>query len=248
MRLPYTFLVLLLFSLNACQKSTIVQDMVKLDKALVPVWYAIKTNNMNQAQRANFVLHYRWQEFDRKYYSIEKENEDWIEGFRRVKDWLCDMTISIEMNNAESAAVQLDHVVYEIMDFRYRNKIPYYMDNLWDFEFATNEFTDIVNDPMIDLLEWCEVKERVGFFNYHWNKLQKNNPEFDLWKWEQEDITEYSTLVQKLDKQIKQLNSTLECADTKLIAKSLLRIEYQLLQVFTLFGDFESTKTHYATR
>lgn len=241
------FCIALLFLCSTCQPTQIKVDMITLDKAIIPVWYAIQTQDMAQAQRANLMLAHRWQQFEKKYHFINPTNEDWKESFRLIEDWLCDLSTSIERNDHSRVATQIDHAIYEMMDFRYRHQMIYYLDHLWDFQFSFDEFLTIVNDPMLHLQEWCAVEEQHNFLTYHWKKLKRQQPEFEYFYGDGLCLNRYYYFVHKIDHQIQGLEKTLESANTELIACELVPIQENLLEIFTLLGDFESTKTYYAT-
>ncbi len=243
-RFTYHFFLCVLFFLGCIPMKNLQKEMVKIDEAIVPIWYELRKGDLHQAKASLLVLSYRWQQFK---YKTSFTQEEWQTSIQLIDDWLCDLTISVEMNQQQQAMIQLDHAIYTLMEVRRKYKLTNHLDRFWDVQMTYDEVYDIVHDPMILRYDWQEFEQRVALLNNQWCELKLHAPNSFL-AWENEKQIIYYTYIAILDELFETFNTTVACGDLEYIALTCEDIQAPLENTIALFGNFTDTKIYYATR
>ena len=244
-------IVMFILMAGSCEEkaeAVLHKDMVEFDKSFVPVIYHVWNDDLEMAKRASIFLDYSWKEFNKKYqkYSTEENNID--EDLRMSQAWLGDAFTAIDNNCREAAYVYLDHVRFQLMDIRRKQKISYYMDFVWEFEAALDLVLEPSGDLMYCLLDQCEFNDLVSEMNYAWHQMNLAYFDADRFGFDDNKIFFYNFRRKKLKTAIKDFNKAFEFGDGEEIAVKASVLEVAYLDFLYCFGDFTSSKTHFATR
>ena len=240
-----------IFMAGSCEDKTeaiLHEDMVEFDKSFVPVLYHVWNDDLASAKRASFFLDYSWQKFNSKYQKIANKENDIDEDLRMAQAWLGDAFTAIDNNCQEASYVYLDHVRFQLMDIRRKQKVSYYMDFVWEFEAALDLVLEPAGDLMLDLLDYCEFKDLISEMNYAWHQL--NLAYFDETRFGFDDHKTfyYNFRKKQLKSALKDFNESFEIGDGEEIAIKASILEEAYLDYLFVFGDFTTSNTHFATR
>ncbi len=225
------------------------KDMVQLDKALVNVWLAIEFDDMPRAREEFIPLMYTWYYFNKKYQPILAEDDDWQESLRMVNDWLYDMTMSLEWNDRYTAMIQIDHVLYDLMELRRRHNMEYYLDQVWGFQMAHLILKEATKDEVLQLINWKDYTFLVRYFNKEWRILKRQPIDRTVQTWDKEQLALFNAKEKQLDKLINDFNYQVTHKEIRRIKSSFGKIEPELLGLIMMFGDYEiEEKEHYAIK
>lgn len=240
-------MILGLLLTGACEVKDIHKDMVQFDKAYIPVLYHVYQRDAVRAKKAVFGLAFQWQQFDQAYRDMLPKNEDWTETFRLVDGWLHDAFTAIDGNRWDLALVQLDHVRFEWMELRMRHRIPYYLDNIWEFQMAYDRVMEVAKDPNLCMLEWSDFEELVTDLNQLWYPVRHERPVLTAWDWDLATFEEFETHRQTIGTCLERFNESVACADRENLALDCEDINPALWRMLTLFGEINQATQNFAT-
>lgn len=249
MRLLIGFLLVstLLLGNAAMASADIKQDMVEFDQALIPLWFHVYEGDMTKAKKSVFYVHFKWQQLKNSHAEASGQVE-WRDAFCRTDDWLSDAYAAIHQNNSRLALNQLNHARYEMMELRRQYNIPYYLDEIWQFQEVTRSVAQVVHDEKLGLLEWNELQSMIGRMNTAWVRVRQID-------WDAKDFGLDRTTIDKLranqkriSRQLLLFNEQLRRADRQLLAETVRPLEKAALYQMRLFGKFDAFQTYYASR
>jgi len=226
----------------------LVEEMEYLDSAYIPLWYAVEQEDMYTAQRAFIVYNHRWNQFSTKFSQLSDEHKSWNTSIQKIVDYQKQLSIAINCNDIYDSSNQLGNVQSILRSISHEYKVPYFLDHLWDFHLAYKEVEKVVNDPMLHLYEWREFETIVECMNDQWKILKRQAPSKALIDWEVEVIANYVQKRHALNIHIQEFNNTVECAELEQVMMSCEDLRPGVIQLIAVFGDFESSKTHYALK
>lgn len=230
--------LLLGFLLFACANDTdVTHEMSKFDKAFVPVWYFVQSNNAKQAENHAYYLEQKWYDLKDNYQDVIGAEIVWEDTYNCVDELLISAFHNIEYHDIENAKYDLEGVQFELMELRTRYGIDYLLDYVWEFQMTYDLIKTLTNEQYY-YREWHEFDCLVEEMNYTWNDLLKaennqfwNSSEQQTWR---KCRTKISTLLFQYNGLLQQ-----DTIDETLAIQRINDIEPVLLEMIQLFGDFE---------
>ncbi len=233
----FLLLIIGFLLVNACQTKDLQKDMIQFDKAYIPLLYHVYHHNAPAAKQAVFSLAFEWQKFNQNYKGHVQGSLDWTETFRMVDGWLQDAFIAVDANQWDLALVQLDHVRFEWMELRMRHRIPYYLDNIWEFQMAYDLVIEVAKDPYLCLLEWQEFEALVTDLNNLWYPAEKEMPAVAIWGWDQATFEKFEADRRIIAQCLADFTASVECADRENLALDCEDINPALWRIIAHFGE-----------
>ena len=108
--------------------------------------------------------------------------------------------------------VSIDLNRFYLMEIRRRLEVDYYLDYLWQFEASLELVYEPAVDPMLCLLEFCELSNLVNDLNSDWNRFKELVPEDYFLNSMGISMTELEMEKSKLDLAIYKFNLSMETA------------------------------------
>lgn len=244
--IKYFFLLSFFFLLGGCNTTVVKEAMVEFDKAFIPAYYYTYIDDLEHAEKALIVLDRKYQNLYSNFEQKATDGHNWRASFQMVAAWLDEAKAAIRANDASLAMLQLDHARYELMDFRWREGIPYYLDKVYDLEAAIDLVVEVSTDPKLDLYEWGEFELMVEDLEVAWNEVQNATWEKELFPFSRLTIEKEMERKFNLGLAIKTFAVATAYADASVIADAARTMEIAYLDYLYNFGDFEATKTYYA--
>ena len=240
MRTLLTILVFLFgWNANAIAGPDLKRDMAQLDRAFIPVWYHVWTGDVISAKKSVFYLAFEWQKFENRYHNYAPESDDWQETFRRVGAWLDGAYQAIDGNCLDLAYNQLDHVRYEMLDFRTRLGIDYYLDDLFDFECAMGEVLVVIQDPALETLEWDGFRLLTDKMNKSWEVVLLKEPEANIYQLSEAKRQQLYISLELFKAKLDALDQAIKTSDQCEVLEAIRLLEPTFMQVLTTFGNFD---------
>lgn len=246
MFIPSVLVACLVLGSAGCNVRTVKKGMIQFDQAFIPVFYYTYHGDMPRAKEAILFLEFQWQRFRNQYQATLPENEDWQESFRLIDDWLGDAYFTIDFNERDLALVQLEHVRFELMQLRDRNRIDYYIDYLYDFQLAMGLVAETAEDERLCLLEWSEFEELVREANTAWIAVRDHRPDAELFEFDAHQLNRLAECKSAVGTALERFNELVREADRQQVALAARAMEAKTLDLLLPFGHFESTQTYYA--
>lgn len=246
--LKYICTLSLLFIMSSCNEETLKPAMVDFDQAFIPVLYYTYVGDMESAERAMLVLDRRWKKLNSEFDKHAMSTHNGIETFQMVGTWLQEADCAIQNKDTLLALIQLDHARYEMVDFRWREGISYYLDKVWDLEATIDIAVQTVNDPMLDLMEWPEFIPMCYDVENAWKEMSKVQVDETLYGFSKSDKEQITLRLADLEFYIQNFMNTIDCADSCKVAEAANLMEAAYLDYLYLFGDFESSKSYFAVK
>lgn len=242
--LNYFFILPFIFIVNSCNTDHFKSSMVAFDQAFIPVLYYAHLGELENAQKAMLVLDRTWKKLSIEFNKHAMSYHNGPASFQMVDAWLKEAFCAIEDKDSLRVFIQLDHARYEIMDFRWREGIRYYLDKVWELEATIDIAVQIINDPMLDLFEWPEFIPMCYDIEVAFEALTQTPIEKDLFKFNAAHERLWIDRLTALELSIKNFMATSEYADRCLLAEAATEMEAAYLDYLFLFGDFESSKSY----
>ena len=242
----YLIAVALVLSTNGCDLQDIREDMVRFDQAFIPLWAHAQEGNVQKAKAAVFFLEFQWQQLRVKY-QFAAEDDEWQETFRRVNDWLGDVYYAVDANRMDLALNQLEHVRYELQQLRRQYHIDYFLDHLYDFQEEVAVLTEASNDEMLCMLEWPEFEELAVSALNHWRRIMIHPFDAAFYGLDAEEERLYQAYRVEMEEVLINFLDVVESADREAIATESFHLEAAFMPLLRLFGDFQSSQTHFAS-
>ncbi len=230
-------IAVLLILLAGCSAVEIPKEMRHLDQAYIPVWLASTNHNLELGERHFKELDGRWRAFEEKYQGLLETSEDHREIFRLLNQWLEEAEDCIEQRDELCARIKLDHFKFELQEIRFIWEMDYTLDYLWDFEADIAQFTDIAEDPKMQLLEWSDFMTHLKAVNNSWEKLKEHVPNPTFLDWNDGQLITYQSLKDELGNRLVCLNGISESAQLEEIFACALGIQVTAHQMIALFGN-----------
>ncbi len=237
----------LIFIISSCNNEVLKPAMVEFDQAFIPVFYYSYIGDMEAADRAMLLLDRKWQQLNIEFDKHAMSTHNGIETFQMIDAWLEEANCAIQNKDSSLALIQLDHARYEMVDFRWREGMTYYLDKLWDLEATIDIAVQTVNDPLLDLMEWPEFIPMCYDVEDAWKELSNTKMDERVFNFTPEQKKSLATRHADLAFFIKNFLDTIDCADSCKVAEAANQMEAAYLEYMYLFGDFESTKSYFAT-
>ncbi len=246
---PLLTLAFLLIPISSCRETPaefVLKDMATFDRAFIPVYFFVETNQMELAKKSIFHLNQAWQKFRGRYINIFPEWEEYREAFRMTDAWLSEAYQSIDADNTVAAFVYLDNVRYQMIEWRSLHDLDYLLDDVWDFETSLYLVEEVASDPMLCLLDYCEFEALVEELNLSWKNLDMTYEDVEYFGI---TFSEYLTNMNQKDRlknSLIEFNRAVSTAEGAYVAQKALQMKEAYLNYLSGFGNFLIYKTHYA--
>ncbi len=247
---PLLTLVFLLMTISSCRETPanlVLKDMANFDRAFIPVYFFVETNQMALAQKSVFHLNQAWQKFQKRYANLHLQDENYQEAFRMTDAWLSEAYQSIDAGNIVAAYVYLDNVRYQMVEWRSLYDLDYLLDGIWDFETSVYLVEEAASDPMLCLLDYCEFEALVEELNLSWKNLEISQKEVEKLGILEIDFLKILHQKDILKNSLVEFNHAVTTAEGYYIAEKALLMKAAYLDYLAGFGNFLIYKTHYAT-
>ena len=125
--------------------------------------------------------------------------------FQRVQYALADKNLAgakIHLDQATLALAKADDYAF----------VQLYIGAFYRFFANWQEVHQIINDPMLCLMEWNEFVWWVNLANAEWNKAKCIQPNPEMYNWEKADWETFSLLKQQLDDQLEAFGKVFHAA------------------------------------
>ena len=245
----FFFLVLFLLTISSCEDKHVRNDMIKFDRAFIPVFYYTSIGDLPAAEKAMYPLMSRWQHYQSPAHFVNKESKDWNETVRLIGAWLEGANCALQEKDAYRALIQLDHARYELADLRFRSDMDdYYLDYVWDLEASMYMVIDVANDPLIDLLEFNEFELLSEELEKAWINVMNNSYDDGLIECTPDELRYINYQKEKFNLALLGLFESIDSADRCRFADAALALEPAYLNFMARFGDFDSAETFFALK
>lgn len=232
------FYLLLAISFLSCSPEEIKEEMVLFDRSFIPVWYYVEMGNFQQATKAFNYLEEEWEIFKQSTTPYTRNVRQWKSSLARVDDWMATTQDAIATRDAELAINQLDHARYELMDWRWRWKLDYFLDKVWDLEASIDVAKSAALDPILDLLEWEEYQRVNEDIRQSWEQIQNSQPDPRLHHLEETQIQDLNLRHSELDALLNAYLKEGQCLNTCEYEAAIESLHYAFLNYLKTFGDF----------
>lgn len=233
-------LMLLIFVFSSCEEKDLVQEMAAFDQLFIPAYFFAYTGDMDRAKIAIYPLKRKWESIKKTYGDEHLANEEWKRTFNFVESWLDDAELSINDNEPLRSRIHLDHVRYELMDLRWREKIDYYLDDVWDFEATMDIVLETATDPMLGLMEWHEFQMCVDEMNLQWMELSNKVPDGEIYQFTSDDWVDLNRALKNMNREMEYLMTAVNTSDGCQFAEAAKHVEKAYLEFIYIFGDFDT--------
>ncbi|MFT5166710.1 MAG: hypothetical protein ACI8P3_001942 [Saprospiraceae bacterium] len=245
--LKYLFMLSFLLITVGCNTDELKPSMVEFDQAFIPVFYYAYIGDLESAPKAMLVLDRKWDKLKTKFDNISGYTHNGLESFQMIGNWLEEADAAIRNKDLPRALVQLDHARYELMDFRWREGMSYYLDKVWDLEAAIDIVVQTSSDPMMDLIEWQEFIPMCYDVEEAWNEVLQTPLDENLFGFTPSGREVLEDRHSRLNYAILNFMTSIEYADNCKLAAAAKKMETAYLDYLYLFGDFESSKSLFAS-
>ncbi|MFT5912767.1 MAG: hypothetical protein ACI9XO_004309, partial [Paraglaciecola sp.] len=195
------------------------------------------------AKSAVFNLKTNWQQLQYQTKNMLPEDIDWQERLRRTDNWLSDAMVSIDAHQQEYTLAELDHARYELTEIRRLKGVPYYLDDLYDFQENVEAVYDVASDDMLCLLEWEEFEKLVGDLNKEWQNVQQKPFDTDLFEIDKIEKGRIELLQKMIAHQMGNVMSALACDSHFEVAERVKTVEITFMKMLCIFGHFPESET-----
>jgi hypothetical protein len=248
MRNIYKYIFILPFILMTvgCDSDDLKPSMVDFDQAFIPVFYYTYVGDLESAPKAMMVLDRKWEKLKTEFDKVSGYAHNGLESFQMIDNWLEEANHAIQDKNLPLALIQLDHARYEMVDFRWREGMTYYLDKVWDLEAAIDVVVQTTNDPMLDRMEWEEFIPMCYSVEDAWGEILQAPFDSKLFGFTRSDMDKLADRYSDLDYAIQNFIVSIQFADSCKLADAANKMETAYLNYLYLFGDFEASKSHFA--
>ena len=233
--------VALLFS--SYTKPDIRSQMVRFDQAFLPALEHTLQGDVYEAKRAVFYLEFEWRKLRTR---LQHRYPEERSALSRIDGWLGDAYYAIDANCPVTAANQLEHVKYELMVFRDRHGIEYYLDQLYDFQGGLEVVAEAAADEMLCLMEWSEFVALTHELQREWYLIQRQPFNAALYEFEADQVRQLRFYKQSMGKTLDAFAKAVDNAQRGDAELTSRKLEPALLRVLHLFGNFEGSQTYFA--
>lgn len=244
---PFTYFLVITFIMlaTACHKSNTKPGMVDFDQVFIPVFCYVYIGEKESASRAMKVLDRKWQQLKPSLLS-SNHSTNRQETFANIDAWLEEADCAIGDSDLSLARIQLDHARYEWIDFRRRESIPYFLDKVWDLESAIDIIVQISEESLVGLEAWDEFTIKSKEIEAAWYEVLNTNYEEQLFGIDNLDKMLLEKRTSELGSAIEHFLNACKGSDICEVENNAQQMEVAYLNYLCLFGDFESSKSHFA--
>lgn len=236
-QLIFLYLVLLFTSL-ACSPEEIEEQMVDFDRSFIPVWYYIEMDNYTQATLAFANLEEAWTEFRQTANPYTNNSRQWKRSLGQVDDWMATTSEAIQAEEKVLAINQLDHARYELMDWRWRWKMDYFLDKVWDLEASIDVAKSVAFNLTLDSEEWEQYQKANEDIRKSWEQLQLKQADPELHQLSAHDIQNLQIRHQELGDLIRAYLKEGQCMEACEYEDAIQSLHFAFLNYLKTFGDF----------
>lgn len=218
-------------------------QMVRFDQAFLPALEHTLQGDVYEAKRAVFYLEFEWRKLRTR---LQHRYPEERPALSRIDGWLGDAYYAIDANCPVTAANQLEHVKYELMVFRDRHGIEYYLDRLFDFQGGLEVVAEAAADEMLCLMEWSEFEALTHELQREWHTIQRQPFNAALYEFEADQTRQLRFYQQSMDKALDAFAKAVYSAQREDAELAGRKLEPALQRVLHLFGNFEGAQTYFA--
>lgn len=229
--------------ISGCDTTEVRKSMVHFDRAFIPVLIYAYEGDIHQAKRSVFYLEFQWQKLQKKY---EGYLPDEAEALNRISAWLGDAYYAIDANSPATAANQLEHVKYELMELRRRYGIDYYPDGLYDFQSTIDLLADAAGDELMCRIEWDEYEHLINRAQGAWKAVMEQPFDAGLYEFDETRLGQLKAKQHVMEEVLVEFAETFSCANRQDLAVASQGLQPAFFEVLRLFGSFEASQTYFA--
>ena len=237
-------LFITLIILASCQKKpdNFLEDMASLDKSYMDTLLIIRDNNNPNRKEAIEKFIVVWNDFKKKYYSINTEDPQWKTDFDSLQDILIRSHYYISSGEDESAGYSILHdIKYVLSDLRKRNNVNWFFDNLnsiYKIAYRVGELSKIYAGANTALTP--EEEEKLVAVYYLLDEATKTTiAEFDksnihLLHLSQQQLGTLKHNIETIDDLVKSIGNDLfskKYSNLSNISENILNIYFNSLQI-----------------
>lgn len=226
--------------------ATFQKEMAKFDQTFIPVQFYVSQGAMEDAKGAVIVMKFQWDQLRNRAWNWYPSN-DWKASLDCLDSWVGDAMLAIDANNQAWALAHLDRILYEWMDLRYTYRIPYYLDELYDFQFSWRSLLEQLEEKPMNNEEWRALKECTEITASQWYEIALLQPEPDIYGISKEGLANLKLPKQELTLLLSALVEDVFCEEYAAAAQRALRITEKFNSLLHQFGRFSGSGTYYAT-
>lgn len=242
----YICLISLLFPLNACKPMLMKKEMIQLDRNLVPVFYYVYKGDLLNTRLAMQALNIQWENYKSSSIGANKFQQEWMQSVERADTWMQQTNLALEDGDLYGVLIQLDHARYEMMDFRWRMGMDYYLDGLWELEASISVTVDVAASPILGILGWDEFQDLCDDVWIVWSQLKEQSIEQRMYELSDEEMLLLSQREQNMEMAIVQFLRAVDEEDGYQFVESLKQLEPAYLELLESIGDFDFKATNSA--
>lgn len=231
------FPLLLLF--NTCNNEYQQLQSVEIDYNVIPVWYYLKTKDVEKAEKASVSLNIYLTLLHEEYASLFQAMGT-EEVYGDLESVLLVTHHLIEKGQYEEAMSHLHLAIFKLSDWRACTDNEHFIDRIWDFGRSYENTRHAISDVALCLLEWNDFEKMVLDMNNFWGRVKSANAaSFLTEKFSEKELGQYDFLVSTIEDCIEDFNEMVMYADREEVADFCNKIEPAYVQLVAMFGDFE---------
>ncbi|MEL7120489.1 MAG: hypothetical protein AAFO07_13645 [Bacteroidota bacterium] len=225
--------------------SELQKDMLAFDQAYIPLWYQLRSGDIIKAKKQVLYVNFKWQQV-RKKYEFAVADIEWTDRFCKANEWLNDAFTSIDFNRPKIAAVQLNHVRYELAALRSHFNIDYPLDAIFNIQEQAEAVLEVVQDDKLCLLEWNELELMVARLNDDWFAFQSKRYDPILFDLNLKDRALMKKYREDIALHLIQVNHAIKGAQQLEMMECVIPLAKTTTALLKLFGEFDAFQTHTA--
>lgn len=224
----------------------LVDDMVLLDQAYIPVLSLTTNEKLEASRKAMARLDKTWEMFKTKYYDTKPDDPQWKMDFDFIDNKFKQAAAIItEGKELKQAHQEIEPVRETLLSLRERNNISYYLDNLIRFHEPMEEIVLTVLDKKPEQItdkEISAIKHALPIAREHWQNVKNTQLDAKTYGLSSSQASNIAKLIDKEETNLIALEQSLTTNDNQAIIKAGLGVKPDFAKIFTQFGDFTELK------
>ena len=232
--------------LPAAASAGIEEDIVALDRAYIPALAVTSQEKLPESQRAMALLNRQWAEFKQRNPASRPGDPKWPADVAGIDQFLAetDRIVAAGGSGLEHAHEVLEGIRATLMDYRTRNKMPYYLDVLTHFHDAMEEIALAAKDRTPATLgdeQIAKMKTALAAADQRWAAVlaARVEPAFAFTAARQQNLDQ---LLAGQTKALDTLREALAGSDRAAQLKAANGIKPAFAKIYMSFGDFEALR------
>lgn len=227
--------------LPAAAPAGIEEDMVALDRAYIPALAVTSQEKLAESQRAMALLNRQWAEFKQRNPAPRAGDPQWPADLAAIDQFIAetDRIVAGDGKLAQAHEV-LEGIRATLMDYRARNKMPYYLDVLTHFHDAMEEIALLAQGRTPATLgdeQVVKLEAALAAADQRWQTVlaARVEPAFALTAARQQSLDQ---LLAGQSRALDTLREALAGGDRAAQLKAAQGIKPAFAKIYMSFGDF----------